>query len=169
MSLSKFNPVCRAWFEACIGEPTPAQQDAWPAIQAGRHTLISAPTGSGKTLAAFYGVINDMLERGMNNTLSDGVQVVYVSPLKALSNDIHRNLEIPLDGIAEQLHLHGQAPVDIKIAVRTGDTPQSERQKMAKNPPHILVTTPESLYLLLTSASGRHMLRYDLLEYSGFP
>jgi len=159
MSFSQFNPVCRTWFENCIGVPTPAQQSAWPAIQAGRHTLISAPTGSGKTLAAFYGVINDMIEQGLNNSLSDGVQVVYISPLKALSNDIHRNLEVPLNGIAEQLHLHGQAPVDIKVAVRTGDTSQNERRKMAKNPPHILVTTPESLYLLLTSGSGRHMLR----------
>ena len=143
----------------CPRLPTPAQRDAWPAIQAGKHTLISAPTGSGKTLAAFYAVINSLIERGMDNNLSDGVQVVYISPLKALSNDIHRNLEVPLDGIAEQLHLQGHAPVDIRVAVRTGDTPQNERQKMAKNPPHILVTTPESLYLLLTSASGRHMLR----------
>lgn len=159
MPLSRFNSVCRTWFEERFGRPTPAQAEAWPAIQQKRHTLIAAPTGSGKTLAAFYAVINELLDRGMERPLPDGVQVVYISPLKALSNDIYRNLEIPLNGIAEQLHREGCAPVDIRVGVRTGDTPQSERQKMAKNPPHILVTTPESLYLLLTSASGRAMLR----------
>ncbi|MCB1672617.1 MAG: DEAD/DEAH box helicase [Gammaproteobacteria bacterium] len=159
MPLSQFTSVCRNWFLDSFGQPTPAQAEAWPAIQAGRHTLIAAPTGSGKTLAAFYAVINALVEQGMQQSLPDGVQVVYVSPLKALSNDIYRNLEMPLDGIAEQLHREAKAPVDIRVAVRTGDTPQKERQKMAKNPPHILVTTPESLYLLLTSASGRAMLK----------
>lgn len=158
MTLETFHPACQNWFRASFGEPTPAQAQAWPAIQAGRHTLISAPTGSGKTLAAFYAAIDEMLQKGVRNQLEDGVHILYVSPLKALSNDIHRNLEMPLDGIAEQMHLLGQAPVDIRAAVRTGDTPANERQKMAKNPPHILVTTPESLYLLLTSASGRAML-----------
>lgn len=158
MPLDSFHPACQNWFRASFGEPTPAQAQAWPAIQAGRHTLISAPTGSGKTLAAFYAAIDEMLQKGIRNQLEDGVHILYVSPLKALSNDIHRNLELPLDGIAEHMHLLGQAPVDIRVAVRTGDTPANERQKMAKNPPHILVTTPESLYLLLTSASGRAML-----------
>jgi ATP-dependent Lhr-like helicase len=158
MSLSSFNAVCRNWFQDRFGQPTPAQTEAWSAIQQGRHTLIAAPTGSGKTLAAFYAVIDEMIERSQNQPLPDGVQVVYVSPLKALSNDIYRNLEVPLNGIAEQLHREGKPPVAIRVAVRTGDTPQNERQKMAKNPPHILVTTPESLYLLLTSASGRAML-----------
>jgi ATP-dependent Lhr-like helicase len=158
MPLESFHPACQNWFRASFGEPTPAQAQAWPAIQAGRHTLISAPTGSGKTLAAFYAAIDEMLQKGIRNQLEDGVHILYVSPLKALSNDIHRNLEMPLDGIAEHMHLLGQAPVDIRVAVRTGDTPANERQKMAKNPPHILVTTPESLYLLLTSASGRAML-----------
>ena len=157
-ALSQFHPACRNWFSARFGEPTPAQAQAWPAIKAGRHTLISAPTGSGKTLAAFYGAIDELLHKGLHNQLEDGVHVLYVSPLKALSNDIHKNLDMPLDGIAEQLHLLGLPPVDIRIGVRTGDTPANERQKMAKNPPHILVTTPESLYLLLTSASGRKML-----------
>jgi len=157
-SLQQFHPACRNWFQTQFGAPTAAQAQAWPAIQAGRHTLISAPTGSGKTLAAFYAAINELIQKGVENRLDDGVHILYVSPLKALSNDIHRNLEAPLDGIAEQLHLLGQAPVDIRMAVRTGDTPANERQKMAKNPPHILVTTPESLYLLLTSASGRNML-----------
>jgi ATP-dependent Lhr-like helicase len=158
MSLANFHPACQNWFRARFGEPTPAQAQAWPDIQAGRHTLISAPTGSGKTLAAFYAAIDELVKKSLNNQLQEGVQLLYVSPLKALSNDIQKNLEQPLDGIAEHLHLVGSPPVDIRVAVRTGDTPANERQKMAKNPPHILVTTPESLYLLLTSASGRAML-----------
>jgi ATP-dependent helicase Lhr and Lhr-like helicase len=158
MALTQFHPASRDWFRAQFGEPTEAQNVAWPAIKAGRHTLISAPTGSGKTLAAFYAAIDDLLVKGMKRQLKPGVQILYVSPLKALSNDIHKNLEIPLNGIAENLKHSGQGPVDITIAVRTGDTPANERQKMARQPPHILVTTPESLYLLLTSASGRAML-----------
>ncbi len=158
MALSSFHPACERWFRDQFGVPTPAQAQAWPAIQAGRHSLISAPTGSGKTLAAFYVAIDSLVQRALCRQLDGGVQVLYVSPLKALSNDIHRNLEIPLDGIAEQLHLAGEAPIELRAAVRTGDTPASARQQMAKNPPHILVTTPESLYLLLTSASGRAML-----------
>ncbi|MDA1245628.1 MAG: DEAD/DEAH box helicase, partial [Proteobacteria bacterium] len=156
--LADFHPACRAWFEARFGQATQAQIEAWPQIRAGRHTLIAAPTGSGKTLAAFYASIDSLLQRGLQGELTDGVQILYVSPLKALSNDIQKNLEQPLNGIAEQLHLQGYAPVDIRIAVRTGDTPPSERARMAKKPPHILVTTPESFYLLLTSASGRAML-----------
>ena len=158
MDSPQFHPACHNWFESRFGQPTDAQAQAWPAIQAGRHTLICAPTGSGKTLAAFYAAIDSLIRVGVNGQLSEGVQVLYISPLKALSNDIHKNLELPLDGIAEQLHLCGEAPVDIRIAVRTGDTPAAARQKMARNPPHILVTTPESLYLLLSSASGRAML-----------
>ncbi len=158
MVLDSFHIACKNWFEAEFGKPTPVQERAWPAIKQGKHTLISAPTGSGKTLAAFYAAIDSLVQQGLRRQLADGVQILYVSPLKALSNDIQKNLELPLDGIAEHLHLAGEAPVDIRIAVRTGDTPASERQKMAKKPPHILVTTPESLYLLLTSASGRAML-----------
>ena len=157
-ALRQFHPASQNWFRAKFGAPTSAQTNAWPAIKAGRHTLISAPTGSGKTLAAFYGAIDDLLQKGLNNQLEKGVHILYVSPLKALSNDIQRNLDQPLDGIAEQVHLLGLPPVDIRVGVRTGDTPASERQKMARHPPHILVTTPESLYLLLTSASGRAML-----------
>ncbi len=157
-AIAGFHPASRAWFEGKFGTPTPAQAEAWAHISAGRHTLIAAPTGSGKTLAAFYAAIDALLKRGQAQQLGEGVQIIYVSPLKALSNDIRKNLEEPLDGIAEQLHLQGQAPVDIRIAVRSGDTPPSERARMAKKPPHILVTTPESLYLLLTSASGRAML-----------
>ena len=157
-ALRQFHPASQNWFRAKFGSPTPAQMNAWPAIKAGRHTLISAPTGSGKTLAAFYGAIDDLLQKGLRNQLEEGVHILYVSPLKALSNDIQRNLDQPLDGIAEQVHLLGLPPVDIRVGVRTGDTPASERQKMARHPPHILITTPESLYLLLTSASGRAML-----------
>ena len=153
MSLEGFHPACRRWFEAQFTAPTPAQADAWAAIRRGSHTLIAAPTGSGKTLAAFYAGLDRLVSQG--DALSSGVQILYVSPLKALNNDIHRNLQIPLAGIAE---LREDAAPEIRIAVRTGDTPAAERRKMAAHPPHILVTTPESLYLLLTSASGRAML-----------
>lgn len=159
MPLSQFHPAARTWFRRRFGEPTPAQAQAWPAIKAGRHTLISAPTGSGKTLAAFYAVIDNLLWQGQQAPLSAGTRILYISPLKALSNDIHRNLEVPLKGLAEQLQLQGYSPVGIRVAVRTGDTSPAERQRMLRNPPHILVTTPESLYLLLTSAGGREMLR----------
>jgi len=157
--LSNFHPASRAWFASTLGQPTPAQADAWPAIQAGKHTLIAAPTGSGKTLAAFYAVIDRMVCEAQQKQLVTQTRVLYISPLKALSNDIERNLKQPLAGIEDELFLQGAHPADIRIAVRTGDTPQAERQKMLKNPPHILVTTPESIYLLLTSAHGRNMLR----------
>ncbi|MCP5344073.1 MAG: DEAD/DEAH box helicase [Pseudomonadales bacterium] len=160
MPLNAFHPASRAWFLAQYGAPTPAQIDAWPAIAAGRHTLISAPTGSGKTLAAFYAVIDRLLVRALAPAGASRVTtVLYVSPLKALSNDIHRNLELPLKGLSEQLLNDGDMPVDIRVAVRTGDTSPAERQRMLRNPPDILVTTPESLYLLLTSEGGRQMLR----------
>src|SRR5690606_5512114 len=158
MPFENFHPASAAWFRATLGEPTPAQAEAWPAIQQGRDTLIAAPTGSGKTLAAFYVAIDDLLRRGLRGELGEGVQVLYVSPLKALGNDIQRNLEIPLRGIAEELRRQGLPQVEIRTAVRTGDTPQSERQRMVKKPPHILVTTPESLYLLLTGRGGRSLL-----------
>ncbi|MCY3566563.1 MAG: DEAD/DEAH box helicase [Gammaproteobacteria bacterium] len=153
MSLEGFHPACRRWFEEQFTAPTPAQADAWAAIRRGSHTLIAAPTGSGKTLAAFYAGLDRLVSQG--DELGAGVQILYVSPLKALNNDIHRNLQIPLAGIAE---LRGDSAPEIRIAVRTGDTPADQRRKMAAHPPHILVTTPESLYLLLTSASGRAML-----------
>ena len=153
MSLEGFHPACRRWFEREFAGPTPAQGDAWAAIRRGSHTLIAAPTGSGKTLAAFYAGLDQLVRQG--ERLTAGVRILYVSPLKALNNDIHRNLQVPLAGIAELL---GESGPRIRIAVRTGDTPAEERRKMAVRPPHILVTTPESLYLLLTSASGRAML-----------
>ncbi len=159
MSLNAFHSATSRWFTKTFGQPTDVQEKAWPAIQSGRHTLISAPTGSGKTLAAFYAMIDGLVRRSLDGGLPDATQIVYISPLKALSNDIHRNLEIPLLGIKEELAKQGYAPVSILTAVRTGDTTSFERQKMLKNPPHILVTTPESLYLLLTSKSGRQMLK----------
>jgi len=153
-----FHPAVANWFAERFAAPTPAQAEAWPAIKAGRHTLIAAPTGSGKTLAAFMSAIDDLVRQGLEAPLADATQVVYVSPLKALSNDINRNLEAPLAGIREQLRGSGLADVDIRTWVRTGDTPVAERERMRRRPPHILVTTPESLYVLLGSQSGRAML-----------
>ena len=155
---SLFHPAVANWFADSFATPTPAQAEAWPAIKAGRHTLIAAPTGSGKTLAAFLAAIDDLVRQGLEAPLADGTQVIYVSPLKALSNDIHKNLEAPLAGIREQLRRSGLADVDIRTWVRTGDTPVAERERMRRRPPHILVTTPESLYVLLGSQSGRAML-----------
>ena len=157
-ALTGFHPAVRAWFEQAFAAPTPAQIEAWPAIQAGRHVLVAAPTGSGKTLAAFLAAIDGLVRQGLADGLADETQLVYVSPLKALSNDIQKNLDAPLAGICEQLKLQGLPDLDIRTWVRTGDTPQSERDKMKRRPPHILVTTPESLYILITSASGRKML-----------
>ena len=153
-----FHPAVTAWFADRFASPTPAQAQAWPAIKAGRHTLIAAPTGSGKTLAAFLAAIDGLVRQGLAAELADVTQVVYVSPLKALSNDIQRNLEAPLAGIREALRERGLPDVEIRTWVRTGDTPSGERERMRRRPPHILVTTPESLYILLGSASGRTML-----------
>lgn len=156
--LAAFHPAVAAWFSRTFAAPTPAQLDAWPAIQARRHALIAAPTGSGKTLAAFLATIDDLVREGLGFGLPEQTFVVYISPLKALSNDIAINLEAPLAGIRDELERRGHINIDIRTAVRTGDTPQGDRQRMLKNPPHILVTTPESLYVLLGSASGRLML-----------
>src|SRR5215471_6503244 len=157
-STSLFHPAVAAWFDHSFRAPTPAQAQAWPAIQANRHVLIAAPTGSGKTLAAFLAAIDALVRQGLNGTLTDETQVVYVSPLKALSNDIKRNLEAPLAGIRAELTRLGLPEVEIRTWVRTGDTPSSERDRMRRRPPHIVVTTPESLYILLGSESGRAML-----------
>ncbi len=161
MARTKFHPAVAAWFQASFPRPTSCQQAAWPAIGKGRHTLIAAPTGSGKTLAAFLCAIDDLLSQGLEQGgyLEQGIQVLYVSPLKALSNDVQKNLQGPLQGIRDQLMSAGLPDVDIQAMVRTGDTPQRDRERMRRNPPHILVTTPESLYLLLTSESGRSSLR----------
>ncbi len=158
MPLTGFHPAVSHWFSKAFTEPTAPQRDAWPAIRSGRHTLIAAPTGSGKTLAAFLAAIDSLVRQGVDGLLANETQVVYVSPLKALSNDISRNLEWPLAGIRESLKELGYPDVGIRVQVRTGDTPAAERAAMVRWPPHILVTTPESLYLLLTSESGRAML-----------
>lgn len=158
MPLADFHPAVAAWFAGAFAAPTPAQCGAWPAIRAGGHTLLAAPTGSGKTLAAFLTAIDELVRTGLSGPLPDTVQVLYVSPLRALSADIQRNLEAPLAGIRDQLLLHGLPDVPIRTAVRSGDTPQTERVRQRRQVPHILVTTPESLYILLTSKSGRAML-----------
>jgi len=157
-SLDAFHPAVRAWFERTFAAPTAAQAEAWPAIRAGRPVLVAAPTGSGKTLAAFLAVIDDLVREGVQGTLPDETRVVYVSPLKALSNDIQRNLQAPLEGIVAELEARGEPAVAIRTMVRTGDTSQAERTRMRKVAPHVVVTTPESLYILLTSKSGRAML-----------
>ncbi len=156
--VSLFHPALVAWFDSRFAAPTAAQAAAWPAIQAGQHVLIAAPTGSGKTLAAFLAAIDQLVRQGLEGGLRDETQIVYVSPLKALSNDIRRNLEAPLAGVREALHAQGLPDVEIRTWVRTGDTPPGERQRMARSPPHIVVTTPELLYILLGSESGRKML-----------
>ena len=158
MALDLFHPAVRNWFAGAFAAPSPAQEKAWGEIKAGRDTLISAPTGSGKTLAAFLAVIDELLVRALDAGLPDQTQVLYVSPLKALSNDIHRNLEQPLAGIRRELAALLVDDLAVRADVRTGDTPQHERARMRRRPPHILVTTPESLYILLTSESGRSML-----------
>lgn len=156
--LASFHPAVQGWFRRAFAAPTPAQVAAWPSIRGGRSTLVAAPTGSGKTLTAFLAALDELLGQGLAGALAETTQVVYVSPLKALSNDIHLNLEVPLAGIAEELEHLGLPAVEIRTAVRTGDTPQAERTAMRKHAPHILVTTPESLYVLLGSQSGREML-----------
>src|SRR5574340_1379611 len=158
MRLEQFHPAVATWFSRTFAAPTDAQLQAWPAIRASRHTLIAAPTGSGKTLAAFLAAIDALLRQGLECGLKNECRVLYVSPLKALSNDIQKNLQQPLEGIRNALFESGQPDVEIRALVRTGDTPQSERERMRREPPHILVTTPESLYILLTSDSGRRML-----------
>ena len=158
---SPFHPAVARWFSQTFAAPTPAQAEAWPAIQAGRHVLIAAPTGSGKTLAAFLAAIDSLVRQGLDGRLADETQVVYVSPLKALSNDIERNLAAPLAGIRAELRAQGLPDVEIRTWVRTGDTPAGERSRMSRRPPHIVVTTPESLYVLLGSDSGRAMLEDD--------
>ena len=159
MPLSLFHPLVRTWFEGRFETPTDAQTDGWPAIAEGRHTLIAAPTGSGKTLAAFLTCLDGLVRDGLNGGLPERTQVVYVSPLKALSNDIQRNLAEPLAEITALAESEGTPLPEIRVAVRTGDTSPSQRQAMIKKPPHILITTPESLYILLTSKSGRENLR----------
>src|SRR3954462_6612648 len=153
--LDNLLPAVAAWFRATFGTPTPPQRLGWPAIAAGRNTLIFAPTGSGKTLAAFLACL-DHLWRVPRR--ARGVRILYISPLKALNQDVFRNLQLPLEGILEAALAAGTPMPGLAVAVRSGDTPSSERQKLVRRPPDILITTPESLHLMLTSRA-RETLR----------
>ncbi|MBI2381069.1 MAG: DEAD/DEAH box helicase [Gammaproteobacteria bacterium] len=154
-----FHPATRAWFSTRFGTPTPAQGQAWPVLRDKDAALIAAPTGSGKTLAAFLAAIDELVREAVAGRLRDETRVLYVSPLKALSNDVHANLDEPLEGIDAALRALDLPGHGIRAAVRTGDTPPAEREAQKRLPPHILVTTPESLYILLTSDKGRRMLK----------
>jgi ATP-dependent Lhr-like helicase len=159
MPLSRFDDLTRRWFTDRFPTVTEPQLLGWPEIQAGRDVLISAPTGSGKTLAAFLIALDSLVQKSRSGELENSTEILYVSPLKALSNDVQKNLDIPLSGIADLAAQEGVMLAPIRTAVRTGDTPASERLQMMKHAPHILVTTPESLFILLTSEGGRKMLR----------
>ncbi len=158
-ALSRLDPLIEEWFSAQFGAPTEPQIQGWPRIQSGEDVLICAPTGSGKTLAAFLICLDQLVREARSGEIPAETRVVYVSPLKALSNDVHKNLELPLAQIRELAERRGVALAPIRTAVRTGDTPMWERQQMGRQPPHILVTTPESLYILLTASRPREMLR----------
>ena len=158
MPVSPFDPLIQQWF-AGVGKPTEPQELGWPEIRSGRDVLISAPTGSGKTLAAFLSCLDDLVRRARSADLADETTVLYLSPLKALSNDIQKNLDRPLAEIRELAESQGIELTDIRTALRTGDTKASERQRMTRKPPHILVTTPESLFILLTAEKSRQILR----------
>ena len=163
---TKFHPAVESWFLQKFTEPSPPQMLGWPGIASKQNTLILAPTGSGKTLAAFLWCIDDVFRQGLAidekqfDKNPDGVHTLYISPLKALNNDIHFNLQEPLKGIRQTARNMGLNPPVVRTAVRTGDTPPHLRQSMLKKPPHILITTPESLYLILTSEKGRELFRH---------
>src|SRR3954468_11638779 len=158
--LSWAHPVVSEWFTRRFGTPTEPQQEGWPKILAGRDVLISAPTGSGKTLAAFLACIDALVRQAIDGSLDDATEVVYISPLKALGNDIQKNLEGPLAEISALALERGYLMPQVRTAVRTGDTLAKDRVAMIKRPPHILVTTPESLYILLTAGKSREILRH---------
>src|SRR5262245_56865867 len=155
MPLTRFHPLIRQWFEQGFAAPTAVQRLGWPAIQNGQDTLIAAPTGSGKTLTAFLASLDHLLRLALAGELGEQTYVVYVSPLRALSNDIQRNLQGPLAAILELAREQFGTCHEIRALVRTGDTSAKERQQMLRKPPHVLVTTPESLYLLLTGKRSR--------------
>ena len=159
MPLTRFHPLIADWFQSSIGVPTDVQQAAWPAIQSGQDALIAAPTGSGKTFAAFLSCIDHLFKQALDRALDDHTQGLYVSPLKALSNDVQKNLQQPLNDIGQAALQVGLLMPELRVLVRTGDTPMVERQQMLKRPPHILVTTPESLFILLTAEKSRRMLQ----------
>ncbi len=148
--LVRFHPLVRRWFKETFGQPSDPQREGWPAIASGAHTLILAPTGTGKTLAAFLWELNELIARGAKEALPNAIQLLYISPLKALNNDIQRNLDRPLTELRERFGAAGEKFPEIRVAVRTGDTPASARARMLRRSPHILITTPESLNIMLT-------------------
>src|SRR5829696_8274734 len=156
-ALRGFHPTVRRWFTETLGAPSPPQQQGWPAIASGENALILAPTGTGKTLAAFLWELNALITDGLQRPLANAIHLLYISPLKALNNDIQRNLERPLAELRERFAAHDEDFPDIRVAVRTGDTPAAARARMMRRTPHILITTPESLHILLTSLRGRGM------------
>ncbi len=156
--MKNFHPLVWKWFQPAIGAPTETQKLAWPKIKKNKNVLIGAPTGSGKTLSAFFSIIDDLIQKGLEGSLEEKTYVVYVSPLKALSNDIEKNLRFPIRGLREELENNNEPQVEINVGLRTGDTTPSQRTAMYKKHPHIIVSTPESLYILLTSISGQKML-----------
>ncbi|HEU4563639.1 MAG TPA: DEAD/DEAH box helicase, partial [Gemmatimonadaceae bacterium] len=156
--LRPFHPLVREWFAGALGAPSAPQRMGWPAIASGEHTLILAPTGTGKTLSAFLWELNQLIVEGSRAPLPNAVQILYISPLKALNNDIQRNLERPLHELRERFAVAGEPFPEIRVAVRTGDTPSSARARMIRKTPHILITTPESLNIILTTERGCGML-----------
>ncbi|MDB5336302.1 MAG: cshB [Planctomycetaceae bacterium] len=160
MALESFHPLIQRWFQSRFAGPTEPQREGWPHIAAGRDTLIAAPTGSGKTLTAFLAAIDRLLKLSVAGELHDTLRVIYVSPLRALSNDMQRNLQTPLDEIFALAAQEGLEIAPIRVGLRTGDTPAKDRAAMTRRPPHILVTTPESLYLLLTGKKSRERMRH---------
>src|SRR5205809_7778875 len=156
-ALAPFHPIVRTWFTETLGAPSAPQRAGWPAIAAGSDTLILAPTGTGKTLAAFLYELDQLITDGLQAPLANAVHLLYVSPLKALNNDVQRNLELPLAQLKERFEKAGEKFPEIRVAVRTGDTPASARARMLRRSPHILITTPESLNIMLTTLKGRGM------------
>ena len=182
MNFPYFHPAVAAWFRETFGEPSPPQALGWPAIASGKNVLLLAPTGSGKTLAAFLQCLSWLYSEaearkdragGLEEALGDGVYVLYVSPLRALNNDIYRNLEVPLEGIRRTAERMGLVLPRLRSAVRTGDTPPRERRAILKHPPHILITTPESLFLMLCSKAREifRKVRFVIIDeiHSLFP
>src|SRR5215203_784524 len=156
-ALRGFHPLVRRWFTETLGPPSAPQQRGWPAIASGDNALILAPTGTGKTLAAFLWELNALITDGLQRPLANAIHLLYISPLKALNNDIQRNLERPLAELRDRFTAAGERFPEIRIAVRTGDTPASARARMIRKSPHILITTPESLHIMLTTVRGRGM------------
>src|SRR3954466_10210370 len=156
-ALRAFHPLVRTWFRETLGTPSAPQEKGWPAIAKAEHTLILAPTGTGKTLAAFLWELNALIREGAKAPLANAVHLLYISPLKALNNDIQRNLEGPLAELQQRFGAAGETFPEIRVAVRTGDTPASARARMLRKAPHVLITTPESLHIMLTTVRGRGM------------